>query len=693
MKVLIPFTLDVKKTNVQKIIHANQGEGLDRKLIITLVSGSEPLILDSENQSVQFVANKPDGTTIYNSTAIKDGKVIIYLTSQTTAAVGDVDCQLEVVSTDEGSAGSGVVYSAKFTIAVEEALYDAETVQSSNEFTELIELIERAEKQVTVYPGEGTPSTDPNEFDNIKESDFYYDSTNKTYRYAKSVTTTIVWEGLISATYFNEVISYINETLNAKADVSAVNAALELKQDKLTEGVNINIEDEILWELVSPEVSPYEDYIISKNGNVWENNPTWYKHCVYNLPSGGLTIKFSAKGYNSSYPAIIWLDENDNVIGYYGETNEQLTDETKTLPSNAVKVILNGVNNSTFALSYKIEQKTIGTNTSFAWKGILPQTSPYENYIISKNGTLWENNPTWYKHCLYLLPTGATKIKFSGKGHNSSCPAIIWFDENNNYIGSYGTTTEQLNNVELTLPSNAKKVYINGVNNSTFALSYKTNISLLNITTNSLYGKKISINGDSIAYGQGYPGGVLKLIADNYNMTLDNVAVAGGTLTSGDNESVHHICDTLNTMANDADYYIIMGGYNDYNYNVNQLGSLTQTMSADINKNTVYGALEYICRTLLTTYPTKKIGFIITHKILNSAYTNKKFTMQQLHDAIVDVCKKYSISYCDIFELSQFNTELDIYKVYTKTSDGIHPTKDGYELFYYPKVENWLKSL
>lgn len=339
------------------------------------------------------------------------------------------------------------------------------------------------------------------------------------------------------------------------------------------------------------------------------------------------------------------------------------------------------------------EEDTISVPTSSVWKGILPQVSPYENYLMTINGNLWKNNPSWYKHCLYVLPSGGLTIKYSAKGNNASTPAILWLDDNDNVIGYYGTTTTQLLDEEITLPANAKKVCINGVNNSIFALSYKKDISLLEVDTNPLYGKKISINGDSIAYGQGYQGGVLKIIADNYNMTLDNVAVSGGTLTSGSNTSVHHVCDTLDTMANDADYYIIMGGYNDYNYNTNQLGSITQTMSDEINKNTVYGALELICRTLLTSHPTKKIGFIITHKILNSAYTNKKFTMQQLHDAIVDVCKKYSIPYCDLFELSQFNTELDDYKKYTKSSDGVHPSKDGYETFYYPHVVNWLKSI
>lgn len=329
----------------------------------------------------------------------------------------------------------------------------------------------------------------------------------------------------------------------------------------------------------------------------------------------------------------------------------------------------------------------------YNWVEISPLVLPYEDYLISKNGTLWENNPTWYKHCSYNLPSGGLTVKISGKGYNENYPAFFWCDSENNYINGYGTNSSVVTDYEVTLPQNAVKLYINGVNNSVFSLSYKVTKSLSEFESNPLYGKKISANGDSIMYGLGYEGGVLKLIADRNNMILNNVAVNGGTLSSGSNTSVHHICDTLDNMDSDADYYIIEGGYNDYNYNTNLLGEITQTMTDTVSVNTVYGALEYIFRKLLNDYPTKKIGFIITHKILNSAYTNKKFTMQQLHDAVVNVCKKYSIPYCDLFEESHFNTELTTFRNYTKNSDGVHPTKLGYELFYLPKVESWLKTL
>ena len=187
MKVIHSIKLDVKKSNVQKIIEANQSEGLDRKLVITLTSGIKTLHLKSDEQSASIIGTKPDGTHIVGETRIKDGKVIYYIKPSTVSAVGDVDCQVKVVS-------DGVTYSAKFTIQVAEPLYTDEDIESTDEFSELVRLTQKVEKQVTVFRDEGEPDTDPETYEDIKESDFYYDETNKKMYYATDVTTTISWE-------------------------------------------------------------------------------------------------------------------------------------------------------------------------------------------------------------------------------------------------------------------------------------------------------------------------------------------------------------------------------------------------------------------------------------------------------------------------------------------------------------------
>lgn len=327
------------------------------------------------------------------------------------------------------------------------------------------------------------------------------------------------------------------------------------------------------------------------------------------------------------------------------------------------------------------------------WVDVTPEVMPYEDYILSKTAKPWENNPTYYKHTKFILPRGGLTIRFSCKGYNASYPAVIYANADGAVLGYYGEDATIRTDEVITLPSDATIVYLNGVSNSIFALDYQTEIPLTDVSANPLLGKKISCIGDSIMYGVGYVGGFIKLIADRNNMTMNNIGVSGATLSNGANTSVHHICAHISDMADDADYYIVEGGFNDYNYNTNGLGELTETMSDEINDRTLIGALESIFRQLLSLYPSKKIGFVITHKALNSAYTTKKYTFNQAHDAIISVCNKYSIPCCDLYNNSRLNTELENMKVYTFNRDGIHPSKVGYSVFYVPQVEAWLKTL
>jgi hypothetical protein len=225
-------------------------------------------------------------------------------------------------------------------------------------------------------------------------------------------------------------------------------------------------------------------------------------------------------------------------------------------------------------------------------------------------------------------------------------------------------------------------------------------IDIAKITKSNLYGKKVTLNGDSIAYGQGTGGtGFMDYIAKKYSMTLDKKAVSGGTIAdlSKRYPNKHCICNTVSDMAKDADYAIFEGGYNDW-YLWTQIGAITDTMSADLDTSKFYGALESICRQALEIWKGKKIGFVITHKINDAWRTQKQEgntypTLDGYYQAIREVCEKYSIPYLDLSRVSRFNTELADYKLYTYNSDGIHLIKEGYENFYVPLIERWMEQL
>ena len=127
------------------------------------------------------------------------------------------------------------------------------------------------------------------------------------------------------------------------------------------------------------------------------------------------------------------------------------------------------------------------------------------------------------------------------------------------------------------------------------------------------------------------------------------------------------------------------------------MGSNTENMTDTINSDTFYGGLELLCRNLLEKFTKgQKIGFVINHKINDTFQTKNSIglTYHDYYKAIKIVLHKYSIPYIDLSKDSCFNTELPIYKQYTKNNyDGVHPTTIGYELFYVDKITTFLKSL
>ena len=225
-------------------------------------------------------------------------------------------------------------------------------------------------------------------------------------------------------------------------------------------------------------------------------------------------------------------------------------------------------------------------------------------------------------------------------------------------------------------------------------------IDIAKITKSNLYRKKVTLNGDSIAFGAGTGGtGFIDYIASKYNMTLDKKAVSGATIAnlSSRYPDKHCICTSIDTMAEDANYIIFEGGYNDWLL-WTQIGTLTDTMSGDLDDTKFYGALESICRQALAKWENGKIGFIITHKINDAWRTQKQEgatypTLDGYYQAIKNVCEKYSIPYLDLSKVSRLNTELQNYKKYTYNSDGVHPTKDGYQIFYVDTIARWMENL
>ena len=237
-------------------------------------------------------------------------------------------------------------------------------------------------------------------------------------------------------------------------------------------------------------------------------------------------------------------------------------------------------------------------------------------------------------------------------------------------------------------------------------------VNNLNTNTNSvanpLWGKVIALNGDSICAGTVNGGGYGVIIANRNNMTYQNVAVGGGTITAEtyqlpenypnltEPRARHWVSRTISKMRNDADYIILEGGINDY-WNKVPLGEITPNYNSSLDDTTFCGAFESMLKQAILKWQGKKIGFIIVHKINNTYYpygnsTPGKFELYR--EKMIEICNKWSIPYLDLFNCSGLNVNIqEIKQKYTTNGDGTHPNADGYEKFYVPKIEAWMKTL
>ena len=214
---------------------------------------------------------------------------------------------------------------------------------------------------------------------------------------------------------------------------------------------------------------------------------------------------------------------------------------------------------------------------------------------------------------------------------------------------------------------------------------------------NPLYGKKICLDGDSICYGYGYAGGYGGIIAAENNMTIQNLAVSGGTMATGTYEGStprHWICTSVNDLDTNGDYYIIEGGFNDIGNNVPaNADQFTNAIDTTGNFDTTgtCGAMEQMCYTLITKFTGKKLGFIFPHRINEHAWNYPTAARRVL---MKNVLTKYGIPYLDLAEVSGMDTTFtDIATAYTKDGDGIHPNESGYKTFYVDKIVSWMKTL
>ena len=131
------FTLDVHKQGIQYTLSALKNETGSTKAIISLCENAKPYLLQDDNITVVTVsALKPDDKKVLNDCTISGNSIIVEITAQMLAAVGDVICELELSSADADGT-LHVIATPRFKIDVGENLQDSLDIVSTDEYQTL----------------------------------------------------------------------------------------------------------------------------------------------------------------------------------------------------------------------------------------------------------------------------------------------------------------------------------------------------------------------------------------------------------------------------------------------------------------------------------------------------------------------------------------------------------------------------
>lgn len=215
-----------------------------------------------------------------------------------------------------------------------------------------------------------------------------------------------------------------------------------------------------------------------------------------------------------------------------------------------------------------------------------------------------------------------------------------------------------------------------------------------------LKGKKILFLGDSITEGSG-----VSDINDVYWKQLEKNTGAvckgygiGGTRIAiqhipDDREEVGNFCTRADKMDDEADIIVVFGGTNDYGHGDAPFGKLD-----DETAETFCGAVNVLIKKLMNKYPEAAIVFMTpthrleeTGRIFNERNIRIDFDLEDYVDAIIEICKNYSVPVLDLFRVSGIQPNIETMKEHFMP-DGLHPNKFGNAKIA-SRLEEFLKAL
>lgn len=450
----------------------------------------------------------------------------------------------------------------------------------------------------------------------------------------------------------------------------------------------------------------YAFYDINKS-YISGSSTTFSSAAGLTIPTGVKYIRFTT--YNSNSGGSKWQFEKDLITEY--EEYHLLYVLSDTVIGSSMRT---NIQNNDALVKTSATLNLLDIN-----KIITEQGYTYGTGVLAKNSTLISSPLIWIKGFDNLV------IQMSIANKPNVC---VFFDENEDYIVSYkygssGDYPEKTNvspllelgavctipipegavycgiSVPNTINQNTlmiygvkgENVYPNPVAYQEYVEAYRHKQEILpteRFIRSYFNGKKLVTLGDSItAPSVSYiPWG--NQIASMFNMEYVNYGIGGSEIAVNFADSTYTpMCIRFAEMDDDADLIIVAGGTNDWGHNTDTSVSTTKYQIGefgDTDTTTFYGALDILCKGLLTKYPGKNIMFMTPIK---RATTQRNYyepngngnTLEDYANAIKKVCGFYGIPVLDMFNECILNPIIEGIKT-AYVPDGTHPNFEGHKI-------------
>lgn len=438
--------------------------------------------------------------------------------------------------------------------------------------------------------------------------------------------------------------------------------------------------------ILSHEIRAYVEFDINKNA-IQSTYKTYTR--LVRTDSKCRYIKIS---YSKSATQV-QFEQNYKVTEYVPYVGK------KVINSNSLSPDID-IANTIFSKDYAGGKNLL--NRNYEISGILDSTG---NISASTNIVTSDFIPVLYN----------TNITISGTAASDGFVKYYCFYDINKSIVSYASVSSS-SNLTLSVPKNAVMFRCSYRRASTdvmievgnVASEYEGFIPVRKISNDFLpelkvpegieflrnlwYGKKLTVDGDSITHDQGGHNYWQYILKNNLTMGLlqsgsfqcgdgttehvGNRGIGGSRIAYGEEQNDIKYCigSRYQYLSDSADLVIIAGGTNDWAHNGVALGTME-----DRTNVTFYGALHLLCNGLIVKYPSKQIVFMTPIKRGQLGFINQRGnTLEEFANAIIEVCGYYGIPVIDLFHQLCMNPSISQQQtLYFGAGDDTHPNTAG----------------